>query len=265
MATTTLGQLRLSAKALGIPAPAIRGLGSEELSALIAEKLNGGGSTTKAPARKTRTAPARKTTVARKTAASAKSKPAAKSTTGKAKRSTSGTGNGSGRHLLVDVDYNQTENWNAREGSAPDLIVKALRRFKGNRAKVFDALVPKIGTFVNPKDSQGRKRSKENAEEMLRYRISRTAWDFAMKTGQHEKSTDRVEYGSNAASKPARRQTNPSARKATGSPRTATKTRTAPRATRKTATRQKAAQRPAARKTATKKSPVAKKKTTARR
>jgi len=252
---TTLGQLRQFAKSLDIPVGDIRGASSEELQALISEKLNGGG--TKAPARKTRTAPARKTTVARKTAASAKSKPAAKSTTGKAKRSTSGTGNGSGRHLLVDVDYNQTENWNAREGSAPDLIVKALRRFKGNRAKVFDALVPKIGTFVNPKDSQGRKRSKENAEEMLRYRISRTAWDFAMKTGQHEKSTDRVEYGSNATQK--------TARKATGSSRTSTKTRTAPRATRKTATRQKAAQRPAARKTATKKSPVAKKKTTARR
>jgi len=258
---TTLGQLRQSAKALGIPVGDIRGASSEELQALITEHLNGGSTKTKAPARKTRTAPARKTTAARKTAtrktaASAKSKPAAKSTMGKAKRSTSGTGNGSGRHLLVDVDYNQTENWNAREGSAPDLIVKALRRFKGNRAKVFDALVPKIGTFVNPKDSQGRKRSKENAEEMLRYRISRTAWDFAMKTGQHEKSTDRIEYGSNAASKPAR--------KATGGSRTATKAKATPRATRKTATRQKAAQRPA-RKTVAKKTPVAKKKTTARR
>jgi hypothetical protein len=263
---TTLGQLRQSAKALGISAPAIRGLGSEELSALIAEHLNGGG--TKAPARKTRTAPARKTATktaarkpaARKPAASAKSKPAAKSTTGKAKRSTSGTGNGngSGRHLLVDVDYNQTDGWNAREGSAPDLIVKSLRRFKGNRAKVFDALVPKIGTFVNPKDSQGRKRSKDNAEEMLRYRISRTAWDFAMKTGQHEKSTDRIEYGSNAGTKKP-------ARKATGGSRTAAKAKATPRATRKPATRQTAARKPAARKTVAKKSPVAKKKTTARR
>lgn len=252
-----LAELRASAKALGIPAPEIRGASSEELQALIMDRINGKSTKTKAPARKATTKTTRKP-VTRKTTTkprtSAKSKPAAKSTVGKAKRSTSGTGNGngSGRHTLTDVDYTVTEGWNARPDSPPDLIVRALRRYNGNREKVFANLVPKIGTFVGAKDSQGRKRSKDNAEAMLKYRISRTAWDFAMKTGQHEKSTDRVEYGTGggATKKPVR--------KATGGSRTATKAKTAPRATKKPATRQSATRKPAARK------PVAKKKTARR-
>jgi hypothetical protein len=202
----TLGQLRQSAKGLGIPASDIRSATSaDELQALIVQFMNGGSTktkTTRKPAAPKRTATARKaaTKSVRRgrppkaaTRTAVKSKPAAKSaTTGKAKRSTADE---SGRMMLGDVDFNVTDGWNAREGSPPDLIVKALRRFKGNRSKVFTHLLPNIWDFVGRKMQDSTKRSQASAETMLQYRISRTAWDFAMKTGQHEKSTNRAEYG----------------------------------------------------------------------
>ena len=59
-----IGELRASAKALGIPASDIRGASSEELQSLILDRVNGG--STK-PARKTVTRAANAST-ARKTA-----------------------------------------------------------------------------------------------------------------------------------------------------------------------------------------------------
>jgi hypothetical protein len=153
-----------------------------------------------------------------------KSKPAASksATAGKAKRSTAAKGNSKkgakknsstyepkgGRNLLEDVDYRETDGWNPREDSAPDRIVKALRKFKGNRDKVFDLLVDDIWDFINKRTTAGDKRSKAEAEKQLRYRIARTDWDFAMRTGQHEKAENRVEYGTggtgNGTFKPAK-------------------------------------------------------------
>jgi hypothetical protein len=243
----TLGQLRQSAKGLGIPASDIRSATSaDELQALIVQFMNGGSTktkTTRKPATKTRTAtktatktPARRgrpPKAASKTAV--KSKPAAKSaTTGKAKRSTADE---SGRMMLGDVDFNVTDGWNAREGSPPDLIVKALRRFKGNRSKVFTHLLPNIWDFVGRKMQDSTKRSQASAETMLQYRISRTAWDFAMKTGQHEKSTNRAEYGTQGTyRKPG----------ATGAARSTAKRSTTRKSTPQKAKPQKAAQKPAA-------------------
>lgn len=138
-----------------------------------------------------------------KTAISAgsKSKPATKSgNSGKAKRPTAAKATRvameeSGRNLLDTIDYRETEGWNAREGSAPDRIVKALRKFKGKREKVFDYLVGDIWDFVAKKRRDGTKNTRTEAEKMLRYRIARTDWDFAMRTGQHTKAENRAEYG----------------------------------------------------------------------
>jgi hypothetical protein len=240
-----MGQLRSSAKGLGIPSSAIRGATSaEELQALIMDYMNG--TTTKPtrkPTTKTRTATKTATKPVRRgrppkaaTTTAVKSKPAAKSTTtGKAKRSTA---DDSGRKLLGAVDFSETDGWKAREGSPPDLIVKALRRFKGNREKVFTHLLPNIWEFVGRKMQDGTKRSQSSAETMLKYRISRTAWDFAMKTGQHEKSSNRVEYGTGGtgSSKP---------RKAAGAARTTAKAKTGTTRAKTTARPQKAAQKPA--------------------
>ena len=238
----TLGQLRQSAKGLGIPASDIRGATSaDELQALIVKFMNGGSTKTAKTTRKP-VKTATKTTARRgrppkaaATKTAVKSKPAAKSaTTGKAKRSTADE---SGRMMLGTVDFSETDGWNAREGSPPDLIVKSLRKYRGNRAKVFTALLPNIWDFVGRKMQDGSKRTQASAETMLQYRISRTAWDFAMKTGQHEKSTNRAEYGTQGTyRKPG----------ATGASRTAAKRSTVRKTTPQKAKPQKAAQKPAA-------------------
>lgn len=194
----TIGQLRKKAKDLGItPASIRKAKTAEDLQELIMDAVMNGGSSTTQVSRKSR--PARKAATAkpvRRTSAKSavKSKPAAQSATGKAKRSTADTDE-SGRNQITGVDFTKVSGWNAREGSAPDVIVSALRKFKGNRSKVFDALKPNIWDFVGRKMRDGSRRTMASAEEMLRYRISRTAWDFAMKTGQHQASTNRVEYG----------------------------------------------------------------------
>ena len=100
-----------------------------------------------------------------------------------------------GRHIIGDVDFNETDGWNPRPGSAPDRIIKALKKKRGNREAAFKLLLPKVGDFVAAKKQDGKKRSKDEMEAMLRYRISRTLWDFAMRTGQHEASDERAEYG----------------------------------------------------------------------
>ena len=203
----SLGALRKQAKEAGIAAAVIRSASTaEELQSILDDHAAPAAkrAVKKAhPVKKTavkKTAAKKNTAKANSKSAPAKSKPAAKksATTGKAKRTTAGT-NGyvpkGGRNLLDGVDFTNDEGWNARDGSAPDRIVKALRKAKGNRERVFEALKGEIWEFVGKKNAKGEKRTKSDAEAMLRYRIARTAWDFAMRTGQHEKASNRVEYG----------------------------------------------------------------------
>ena len=185
----SLPALRKEAKALGISAAALRKAKSaDEVQALIAAK---NGKPKKSTARKA----VRKAASVKK---AVKRTPAAKSSKGKAKRSatTTAKSNGkSGRHLIASVDFNETEGWNARAGSAPDRIVKALKKSKGNREKAFDILKPDVWDFVGKVKRNGDKRTKDEAHAMLKYRIARTLWDFARQTGQHKISTNRIEYG----------------------------------------------------------------------
>jgi hypothetical protein len=204
----TLAELRKRAKHLGIAPSVIRGADSvKELEGIIAD-FNSEDAPAK-PRKKSAVKKAVKKSAAKKLAAkksakkSASSKSApAKSTkkSGTAKRPTAaksskGTDGPTGRHLLNGVNFSDDEGWNARPGSPPDRIVKALKKFRGNREKVFDALVGDVWDFVGKKKRDGSKRTKSDAEAMLRYRISRTAWEFAVRTGQHDAAQDRVEYG----------------------------------------------------------------------
>jgi len=223
-----LGAIRKQAREAGVPASALRGLTTEnEIQAVIdrhtgkarpvkkaavAKKAVAKRSTrTAARSTRTRTTKAATTTRKPRTTAAAKTtargngrttkaaastaKRTARTTTAKTtKRNSTSNGNG-GRNLLDNIDWTETEGWNPREGSAPDLILRALRKAKGNREKAFDALVGDLWNFVKKTDSNGRKRTKAEAEWQLRYRISRTAWDFAKRTGQHEPSTNRAVYG----------------------------------------------------------------------
>lgn len=206
----TLAALRKRAKDLGLSASDIRSASTtSELESLIADfSGNGNGSKAKAKAKakkKAATATQRKSTAKRGSARKpqrSKSVPARSQKSGAAKRpttatkrkATASTANG-GRNLLDGVNFSQTDGWNAREGSIPDQIVSLLRKFRGNRTKVFDTMVKSIGDFIPARKRDGSKRTKEERTEMLMYRINRTAWEFAKATGQHEPSGNRVEYG----------------------------------------------------------------------
>jgi hypothetical protein len=226
-----LAQLRKQAQKLGMPASDIRNARTaEDLEQAIAD-FEGNGSST--PAKKRAVV---KKAVAKKSAGkSAPAKPKAtakRPTTAKAKAS---NGNG-GRNVLGTIDWNNSDGWNARSGSAPDRIVKALRKFKGDRAKTFDFLSDDMWDFVGKKMRDGSKRTKADAEAMLRYRIARTAWDFAMQTGQHEKSENRATYGTAG--------TGSGAYKATKSPRKASKATAKAKPTPKAKKAPKAAEAP---------------------
>jgi hypothetical protein len=287
-----VSQLRQVAKQRGIPVAEIRGKNAAQLQAMIDGSTENGTSSRPQKKAVVKKAVAKKTTVRRKTTApkkvsvgrgtvtkksSAKSKPAvSRRKTGEAKRSTARKtatpkvvqkNEISGRHLLDStVDFSVTEGWNAREGSAPDRIIKALRKYRGNRSKVYDALKADVWAFVGKVKRNGEKRTKTEANEMLRYRISRTAWDFAIQTDQHEKSGNRVEYATGgtglgifkpagrktATKKTVTRKTTPTRKTATakpaapkravGRPKTSTKKTTAPkRATVKRASTKKTA------------------------
>lgn len=261
----TLQALRTSAKSLGIPAAEIRKADAEELRSLIMEAMTGGTpktttrkktTPTRKPARST-AKPAKKTTA--RTPVASKPKPAPAKTVTKRTTST----NGAGRHELGKINYRLTDGWNARPDSVPSLIIATLRKHKGDREAVFEELRPVVFKkgIVGRTMKDGSKRTQASAEDMLRYRIARTEWDFAMKTGQHEKSTNRAAYGEGTRNPnnngPAKKKTAPARSTAKAArkpaPRKATQTPTRKRTT---------AQKPAQRRTApSAKRPVAKKKT----
>jgi hypothetical protein len=251
-----LAELRREAKDMGIAAAVIRrATTASELQSVISDHSQHNGTkprkkaavkkavrkaTVKAPARKvSATKPRAKKASGRKASVPAKSTRATK-----AKRPSNSNGSGyvpkGGRNLLDHVDYSQAEGWNARNGSAPDRIIKALKRFRGNRTKVFEFLKPDVWDFVGKIKTNGEKRTKAEALDMLKYRVSRTAWDFAMRTGQHEKAGNRVEYGTGGTGagtwKPAKK-TKTAQKRSTGTRAKATR-----KPTRKPATAQKRSQ-----------------------
>jgi hypothetical protein len=278
-----LAELRRQAKSMGIAKSAI--LGASTPSALQAVIDSHNGTSTKPmkksavkkavaqaqaqeqeaprrgrPRKKAATSDtAQKTTVkrGRPKSASSKSVPA-KSTRGRtqAKRPTTAHDDDLKRNLLNGVDYGiEHEDWNPRPGSIPDQIVKALKRFRGNRKKVYEFLLPNINQIVKPTNRNGRKLTKDEQRDMLKYRISRTAWEFAMRTEQHDKAEGRVKYGEGGTGfgiyEPKRKTTAakaiPRPQKAKPKARPARKT-----TTRKTTTRKTTAPKTTVRKTAPK-------------
>lgn len=238
----TLAALRKTAKEAGVPKKAILAAATaEELQSVIddyADHDNGNS----APRKKS----AAKKKVAAKKSSGRKSAPAKSKKSGTAKRRATATkrSNGyvpkGGRNTLDRVNFSQTDGWNPREGSAPALIIAALKKSRGDRDKAFDLLVKNIGDFVSKKKRNGEKRSKDEMHDMLRYRISRTLWEFATRTGQHEASDNRVEYGTGDTGQGIFKR----AKRTTAKTRTKTKTRTtAKRKSTKTKTRAKAGSR----------------------
>lgn len=202
-----LSELRKVAKDLGIAPSEVRSASTaSELRETITEFQGGNGSRKKSTAKKVVKKAVGKTTGAKRGRpkgsknSTSKTTPAKSRNSGKAKRSSAAAEGNGGRFLLGKINYNDDDGWNPRDGSAPDRIVKSLRKFKGDRTKVFTALKGDVWDFCSKRLKDGTKRklddgSRYSAYNMLRYRIARTDWDFAIKTGQHESSEDRVEYG----------------------------------------------------------------------
>jgi hypothetical protein len=245
-----LAELRKSAKDMGISkAVILRATTAPALEKVIADhgshdkprakaKAKGKGDKPQKKNVRKASVPKRNPT-ARKNSGRKASTPA-KSKGAQAKRSSNSNGNG-GRNTLDSIDFNQTDGWNPRTDSAPDRIIKCLKKFRGNRTKAFEALKDDVWYFVQKKKTNGEKRTKAEAHEMLKWRISRTLWDFAMRTGQHEASANRVVYGTGGTGEGVFKRAK-AGRAQSGSKPAAKKT--GAKAGRKPASRQKPAQKP---------------------
>jgi len=174
------------------------------------EEFLSGSSKPKA-AKKTKKSATKKAAVKKSPAAKKKStkktKPAAAAPkkTKKSKKSSEG-----GRNMIDNLDFTNLEGWNPREDSPVNAIFKALKKFKGNVDKATDFLLPNAKDYVSTKKQNGDKRTKDEMRDLLRYRVNRTKWEFATRTGQHEASENRIEYGTGdfaQASKKGKRKT----------------------------------------------------------
>lgn len=162
------------------------------------EEFLSGSSKPKAAKKKTK-GTAKKKTATKKTTKKGTTKKTKTATAKKSKTKTrkSNSSDG-GRNMIDNLDFTNTDGWNPREGSPVNVIFKAIKKFKGNVDKATDHLLPNAKDFVSTKKQDGTKRTKDEMRDALRYRVNRTKWEFATRTGQHEASENRVEYGTGA-------------------------------------------------------------------
>lgn len=112
-----------------------------------------------------------------------------------------------GRAMIERIDYSvEHENWNPRPDSPVAAIWKSLKRHRDDVEKVFNDLLPNLWDFVGKEKRDGSKRTRAEAEAVLKYRINRTRFEYAVRTGQHKVATNRVKYGEGqyATGKPKR-------------------------------------------------------------
>jgi hypothetical protein len=150
-----------------------------------------------------------------------------------------------GRNPIVDSAINWTLE--SPVGNDPKsnrgIIMKAVRRFKGNTEKVFNSLADKAQSMY-PKTTHGRKRSKADAQTLLRWHIGRIKLDYVKSTDQHA-TADNLNYRKAANARFGRKiraNSKPASAKSAGSARKPAGRKTAAKSTRKPAGRQKAAQ-----------------------
>ena len=132
---------------------------------------------------------------ASKTSTKAGKVPAAKGAASKgAAKSKRGQVTGRASINLKDVDWKAESNV-GRSGKRAE-VLKALRKLK-SYDKVFDLLKPNAKKWYPQHDKHG-------AERMLRWLINRVAFDFVLKTGQHQMGT-RAAYGTSKKAVDTRR------------------------------------------------------------
>lgn len=105
-------------------------------------------------------------------------------------------GSGSGTRVSVPETIKWNRDFDFRDGSTAQYILNQLRKSAKKyedtadiREDTFDKLVEKINkvdelTFQNR--AAGKPHKGEKAEQMLRYRINRTIFDYCVETGQHD-------------------------------------------------------------------------------
>jgi len=155
--------------------------------------LSNGAGSKKASKKATASAVAKKKGAAKKSSTKA-SKGKSKTST---KRKASSNGK-AGRIAIGKLKFSgyDPDDWKPRPDSVTGIIFKALKKSKGDVDATYDALKGQLSKLVPSKTRGGRKRTKDEQKSDLKYRINRTKWDFAMRTGQHSAATNRVEYGS---------------------------------------------------------------------
>lgn len=103
-----------------------------------------------------------------------------------------------GRRVIGKLSFTNydEDDWNPRKDSPVARLFKALKKRKGDVEKTFEDLKSDAKEFAaSTKAPDGSKRDKAWFLKNLKYRINRTKFEFAVRTGQHEVATDRVEYG----------------------------------------------------------------------
>lgn len=130
---------------------------------------------------------------------------------------------GLGRLNIASLDWTaESDEWNPKKGGPVEKLFKALKKTKGNIDKAFSLVEGDMYEFVGKRKRDGSKRTKAEAQAMLRYRLNRTKFEFAVRTGQHESadSKNRAEYGhgtyaTTRKAKPARKTTTKSKKAST--------------------------------------------------
>jgi hypothetical protein len=93
-----------------------------------------------------------------------------------------------GRAAIDNSAVDWSAPWGGGQRGKRAVILAALRKFKGNKDKVFAHLEDQADELFPDGGHLG------NSAKMLRWNIGRVAFDFANETGQHEQGT-RVAYG----------------------------------------------------------------------
>lgn len=91
----------------------------------------------------------------------------------------------------------ESDEWNPKKGGPVEKLFKALKKSKGNIDKAYEIVKGDLYEFVGKTKRDGTKRTKDEAQAMLRYRLNRTLYEFAVRTGQHNgaASENRAAYG----------------------------------------------------------------------
>lgn len=124
-----------------------------------------------------------------------------------------------GRNTIDNSQIDWQAEWAGGKTGNRAIVLKSLRKFKGNKDKVFNALQPNAQAMF-PKDDNGKKRSKASAEALLRWTIGRVAFDFTTGTGQHKVSTNRKNSVQGASQPVSRAKASGTGRKSTPKPAT---------------------------------------------